>query len=130
MTKTCEYCGEPFEAKRADARFHSDACRMAASRAVTATKPVTDSDESVTAPVTDNRADVLRRANALRKEAKRLTALQVKERGTVENPHGESVPGPYAATSERERRASKIVSLRRQAALLEHPIARRTYAPS
>lgn len=32
MTKPCEYCGTPFEPKRATARFHTDACRKAFAR--------------------------------------------------------------------------------------------------
>lgn len=33
MKKICENCGEPFEAVRASARYHNDACRKAAARA-------------------------------------------------------------------------------------------------
>lgn len=64
-----------------------------------------------------------RTAPELRAEAERLTGLQITERGTLPHPSNPklTVPGPYVATPERERRAKEIVRLRRRAARLEHP---------
>lgn len=49
----CLNCNIEFEAKRADAKFHSSACKMAYNRNIKRNKPVTDNKINVTS-VTDN----------------------------------------------------------------------------
>lgn len=52
-------------------------------------------------------------------EARRLTRLQIKERGLAKakvNDKVYRVPGPYVPTPEHEARAARILDLRRRAA--------------
>ena len=74
----------------------------------------------------DTRASSRKQAAELRREAKRLSELQISERGTHPGVDVEGNPvvirGPYVKTPERESRAAQIVSLRKQAAHLEHPL--------